>query len=49
MEPQPFDALPGVLQHVQSKPLFVMRLNVRPLQIIGATGAAKLDRTQPIA
>ncbi len=31
-----FDDLPDVMQHVQTKPLFVMRLNVRKLQVIGA-------------
>ncbi len=40
MEPHLFDSLPGVLQRVQAKPLFVMRLNVRPLQLIGATPGA---------
>lgn len=35
-----FDSLPDVLQHVHTRPLFVMRLNVRPLQRIGATPAA---------
>jgi hypothetical protein len=35
-----FDCLPDVLQHVHTRPLFVMRLNVRPLQRIGATPAA---------
>jgi hypothetical protein len=32
-----FESLPNVLRHVETKPLFVMRLNVRPLQIIGRT------------
>ena len=35
-----FDSLPDVLQHVRTKPLFVMRLNVRPMQVVGATPAA---------
>jgi len=38
--PPLFDSLPTVLQHTATKPLFVMRLNVRPLQIIGATPGA---------
>lgn len=33
-------SLPDVLQHVQTRPLFLMRLNVRKLQIIGATPGA---------
>jgi Protein of unknown function (DUF3237) len=33
-------SLPDVLQHVRTKPLFVMRLNVRKVQIIGATPGA---------
>ena len=32
-----FDSLPDVLKAVRTKPLFVMRLSVRKLQIIGAT------------
>ncbi len=32
-----FDNLPDVLQHVQTQPLFVMHLKVRPLQVVGAT------------
>lgn len=35
-----FDSLPDVLQHVRTKPLFVMRLNVRPMQVVGATPGA---------
>jgi hypothetical protein len=35
-----FDNLPDVLQHVHTKPLFVMRLNVRPLHLVGATPGA---------
>jgi hypothetical protein len=35
-----FDDLPSVLRQVETRPLFVMRLNVRPLQIIGATPGA---------
>lgn len=35
-----FDTLPDVLTRVQTKPLFVMRLNVQPLQLIGATPGA---------
>jgi len=31
------DNLPEVLKSVRTRPLFVMRLNVQPLQIIGAT------------
>jgi hypothetical protein len=34
------DSLPDVLQHVRTKPLFVMRLTVQPLQVIGATPGA---------
>jgi len=29
--------LPGTLREVRTRPLFVMRLDVRPLQIVGAT------------
>lgn len=36
----PFDSLPDVLRQVQTRPLFVMRLNVLPLQVIGATPGA---------
>jgi Protein of unknown function (DUF3237) len=36
----PLDSLPDVLKHVRTKPLFVMRLAVRPLQVIGATPGA---------
>jgi hypothetical protein len=32
-----FDALPDVLKTVRTKPMFVMRLDVRPLLIVGAT------------
>jgi hypothetical protein len=35
-----FDSLPDVLTRVQTKPLFVLRLNVRPLQLVGATPGA---------
>jgi len=35
-----FDSLPDVMRQVQTKPLFVMRLNVRKLQIVGATPGA---------
>jgi hypothetical protein len=35
-----FDSLPDALTHVQTKPLFVIRLNVRPLQLIGVTPGA---------
>jgi Protein of unknown function (DUF3237) len=35
-----FDSLPDVLQHVRTKPLFVMRLDVRKLQVVGATPGA---------
>jgi len=31
------DGLPDTLREVRTRPLFVMRLDVRPLQIIGAT------------
>jgi hypothetical protein len=31
------DGLPDALREVRTRPLFVMRLDVRPLQIIGAT------------
>jgi Protein of unknown function (DUF3237) len=34
------DSLPDALREVRSRPLFVMRLDVRPLQIIGATPGA---------
>ncbi len=37
-----FDSLPDVLTRVQTKPLFVLRLKVRPLQLIGATPGAYL-------
>jgi Protein of unknown function (DUF3237) len=30
------DSLPGALREVRTRPLFVMRLDVHPLQIIGA-------------
>ena len=32
--------LPEVLKSVRTRPLFVMRLDVRPLQIVGATPGA---------
>jgi hypothetical protein len=35
-----FDDLPDVMQRVRTKPLFVMRLNVRKLQVIGAAPGA---------
>ncbi|HKN27607.1 MAG TPA: DUF3237 domain-containing protein [Roseiarcus sp.] len=35
-----YDGLPDVLRRVQAKPLFVLRLDVRPLQIVGATPGA---------
>jgi hypothetical protein len=35
-----FDGLPDVLRHVRTNPLFVMRLNVRAIQIVGATPGA---------
>jgi hypothetical protein len=35
-----FDDLPDVMQHVGTRPLFVMRLDVRKLQVIGATPGA---------
>ena len=31
------DGLPGALRDVRTTPLFIMRLDVRPLQVIGAT------------
>lgn len=34
------DSLPGALREVRTKPLFVMRLDVHPLQIIGAAPGA---------
>lgn len=42
MRTSPFENLPDALAGVKTRPLFVMRLNVRPLQIIGAgTGAVR--------
>lgn len=35
-----FDNLPDVLRRVQTQPLFVMRLDVRKLQLVGATPGA---------
>ena len=35
-----FDSLPQTLQGVRTRPLFVMRLDVRKLQIVGATPGA---------
>jgi hypothetical protein len=35
----PFDALPETLQTVRTRPLFVMKLAVKPLQLIGETPA----------
>lgn len=35
-----FNNLPDVLQHVRTKPLFVMRLSVSKLQVVGATPGA---------
>jgi hypothetical protein len=35
-----FDDLPEVLRNVRTRPLFVMRLKVRPLVIVGATPGA---------
>ncbi len=32
-----FDDLPEALKNVRTRPLFVMRLNVRPLVVVGAT------------
>jgi hypothetical protein len=34
------DELPDVLRSIRTQPLFVMRLSVRPLQIVGATPGA---------
>jgi hypothetical protein len=34
------DSLPGALREVRTRPLFVMRLDVHPLQIIGAAPGA---------
>ena len=36
----PLDSLPEIMRTVRTKPLFVMRLSVRPLQVIGATPGA---------
>jgi len=35
--PNPNDELPDVLKSIRTRPLLVMRLKVRPLQIVGAT------------
>jgi Protein of unknown function (DUF3237) len=35
-----FDDLPDALRHVRTQPLFVMRLDVRKLQLVGATPGA---------
>ena len=35
-----FDSLPDVMRRVRTRPLFVMRLDVRKLQIVGATPGA---------
>ena len=40
MSTSPFANLPDALKSVSTRPLFVMRLDVRPLQIIGATPGA---------
>jgi len=40
MTTSPDDALPQALKEVRTKPLFVMRLNVLPLQVVGATPGA---------
>jgi hypothetical protein len=40
MSPSLIDNLPEVLKSLRSRPLFVMRLDVRKLQIIGATPSA---------
>ncbi len=37
MSPNLDDNLPEVLRTLRTQPLFVMRLNVRKLQIVGAT------------
>ncbi len=37
MPTNPENVLPDALREVRTKPLFVMRLDVRPLQIVGAT------------
>jgi hypothetical protein len=37
---QPPDDLPETLRSLRSRPLFVMRLDVKPLQIVGATPGA---------
>ena len=37
MSPDLDDNLPEVLRTLRTQPLFVMRLNVRKLQIVGAT------------
>ncbi|CAD6520413.1 hypothetical protein LMG27952_01303 [Paraburkholderia hiiakae] len=35
-----FDELPPALKAVQTRPLFVMRLDVKPIEIVGQTGSA---------
>jgi hypothetical protein len=46
MAPRVLDSLPGVLQQVDTKPLFVMRLSARPLQVVGATpGVSTTDQS----
>jgi hypothetical protein len=35
MAGDPNDDLPGTLREVRTRPLFVMRLDVRPLQMVG--------------
>ncbi|MEX3965873.1 hypothetical protein AB4Y42_27265 [Paraburkholderia sp. EG286B] len=35
-----FDERPPALQAVQTRPLFVMRLDVKPIEIVGQTGGA---------
>jgi Protein of unknown function (DUF3237) len=38
--PPPFNALPEVLQTVRTRPLFVMKLDVKPIVMVGATPGA---------
>ena len=42
--PSLFDSLPDALKGVRTKPLFAMRLNVRPMQVVGATPGASPRR-----
>ena len=40
MPHDPFDSLPEVLRSIRTRPLFVMRLDVRPIAVVGATPGA---------